>query len=255
LDRAIDTTLVKPRYAWRAPREREEEVAEPGILAGFLERVMEKLRQFGRWVAKQLTKLLRWMRRLMYRREHDVDRSRGLVSVRSMWVLAAVLAGILLGFVLYRVWKTRRRGPAVKAVPVASLPDITDEDVVADQLPADRWMEMAMDFMEREEWRLALRAMFLAALAHLGQCRLVRIAKHKSNRDYGRELDRRAHDRASLLEAFRTNVGVLESVWYGAHAADRYTVSGFRANQDVILQTVTTPPPEPPPPTASQEEA
>ncbi len=241
LDTAIDATLVKPEYAWRAPREKV--IAEPGFLASFLARIAEKLRKFGNWLLKKLKWLEEWWRDHFSWRRHDADRSPGIIPVKALWVLAAVLVVVLLGLVLYRTWKRRRHGGAVTAMPVATLPDIMDEDVVADQLPAERWMEMAVGFADRGEWRLALRAMFLAGLAHLGHCRLIQIAKHKSNRDYRRELDRRAHDRPPLLAAFQANVGILESVWYGAHAADRYTVDGFRANQDVILQTGNAPSP------------
>ena len=253
LDTAIDRTLVKPEYAWRAPREREaEDETKPGLLAGFLARIGKKLRAFAEWLRVKVERLAEWLRDLLGRGDRDTGLSPGFVPARAMWVLAALLALVLLGLAAHRLWKTRRKQGAIAARAVASVPDITDENVLADQLPADRWMEMALDFLGREECRLALRAMFLAALAHLGQCRLIRIEKHKSNRDYGRELDRRAHDRPPLLAAFQTHVVILESVWYGEHEADGQTVSAFRIRQGVIMETAGNPPRSATPPEAEQ---
>ena len=73
-----------------------------------------------------------------------------------------------------------------------AVPDLNEESVTADQLPEDGWLQLARELMERGELRLALRASYLAGLAHLGHRELIHLARHKSNRDYDRELHRRA---------------------------------------------------------------
>ena len=69
--------------------------------------------------------------------------------------------------------------PAAGAIPA---PDVAapsrrrrarsdEENVTADQLPEDGWLQLARELIERGELRLALRASYLAGLAHLGQPR------------------------------------------------------------------------------------
>ena len=96
----------------------------------------------------------------------------------------------------------------MKARAVTVMPDLNSEDVVASQLPEDEWLRLAREMMERGELRLAIRALYLATLAHLGLRELISIARHKSNRDYQRELLRRARAREDLQEAFGESVSI-----------------------------------------------
>jgi len=47
------------------------------------------------------------------------------------------------------------------------VPDLADENIRADQLPEDGWTKLARELLERGEFRLAMRAFYLASLAHL----------------------------------------------------------------------------------------
>ena len=101
------------------------------------------------------------------------------------------------------------------------MPDIEDENTTADGLPEAGWLEMAQGLAEKGELRLAVRAIFLATLSHLGERELVSIARFKSNMDYRRELDLRAHAQPEILDNFSGSVTIYESVWYGVHEATR----------------------------------
>jgi len=79
-----------------------------------------------------------------------------------------------------------------------------------------------------------LRASYLAGLAHLGQRELISIARHKSNLDYERELQRRARSREELLSAFDANLEAFERAWYGLHEVTRDMLTGFNANLERI---------------------
>ena len=83
------------------------------------------------------------------------------------------------------------RATAVASEPILPAPDIADENVRADQLPEDGWTKLARELLERGEFRLAMRAFYLASLSHLAARNLISIARFKSNRDYERELRRR----------------------------------------------------------------
>ena len=89
----------------------------------------------------------------------------------------------------------------------------------ASRLPADGWLELARQQMAAGEWRLALRALFLATLARHAYEGLLSLAKFKTNLDYEAELRRRAHSRTVLVEEFRGRRRQFEEVWYGAAPA------------------------------------
>ena len=49
------------------------------------------------------------------------------------------------------------------------------------------------------------------------------------------ELKRRAHHRPDMLNAFESNVLILERTWYGMHRVTSDMVSDFESNQARIL--------------------
>jgi Domain of unknown function (DUF4129) len=73
-----------------------------------------------------------------------------------------------------------------------------------------------------------------AGLAHLGGRDLIRLAKHKSNRDYDRELRRRARTQEELLGAFDRNLDAFERAWYGDHPVTPEALGEFSANLERI---------------------
>lgn len=153
-----------------------------------------------------------------------------------LFALLALVASIL-GVLAWRWWRGRGRQAPVAAVPVSATPDLlADETVAPDSVPVDEWLALASDLLAKGEHRLALRAMFLACLAHLGRCGRLAPARFKSNREYQGELDRKAHDLPDVLAAFRGHVAVVERAWYGYHAVSSADLDLFLANQRVILQ-------------------
>lgn len=120
---------------------------------------------------------------------------------------------------------------ALAAQPV---PDVADENVGAEQLPEDGWTSLARELLGRGEFRLALRAFYLASLAHLADRNLVSLARFKSNRDYERELQRRAHAFPDLQTLFGENVSCFDRVWYGRHEVTGELVTRFATNVERI---------------------
>src|SRR5207249_6888475 len=148
-------------------------------------------------------------------------------------LVAAALAA--LGVLLYRAWRDRKNKAApIRSTPIQPIPDVADENVAADELPEDGWSRLARELMERGELRLALRAFYLASLAHLAARNLISLAKFKSNRDYERELRRRGHSFEALLALFGQNVSVFERIWYGLHEVNAELVGQFAANVETI---------------------
>jgi hypothetical protein len=112
--------------------------------------------------------------------------------------------------------------------------DVANENIGAEQLPEDGWTRLAHELLARGELRLALRAFYLGSLAHLAGRNLITLARFKSNRDYERELRRRAHAFAELLPLFGENVSVFDRTWYGRHDVDGELVTRFAANVERI---------------------
>jgi len=239
LNGALDRVLQKREYAWRLPRGAEAAAdAKKGWFTTFFEGLWKKLTKTVKQVVKWIQKVYEWLRKAFDREPKPQDSSeRGNInwSSTARWTLIALLAALLiiLGVVLWR-WRQGRRTEVAVAQPVAAVPDLNEENVTADQLPEDGWLQMARDLMERGELRLALRAFYLAGLAHLGHRELINIARHKSNRDYDRELRRRVRGNTDLLSAFDANLLTFEAAWYGEHAVTVDTLGGFSQNLERI---------------------
>ncbi len=153
----------------------------------------------------------------------------------AMYALLAVLLS-LAGVWLWRGLRSRYRVEEVPADPVpVPLPDLADDSVTADELSEDRWTSLAQELLARGETRLGLRALYLASLSLLAERGLLTIVRSKSNREYERELRRRAHAVPGVTAAFADNVTIFESVWYGMHHVREEMVHAFTVNHERIV--------------------
>ena len=238
LDRAIGGVIQQRKYTWRMPREKTAEADEPkkGFLSDFFERIGRMLRDWARAVSDWLERLLQKLFPRSRLPTPSVGSGYGWIvalEILLYLLVAAVLAAIAV--LLYRFWKNRGRKPEVIAADaIQSAPDLTDENIGAEQLPEDGWTKLARELLARGEFRLALRAFYLASLAHLAERNLIALARFKSNRDYERELRRRAHSFPNLLSLFGENVSAFDRVWYGTHEASDELVLHFAENVNRI---------------------
>ena len=119
------------------------------------------------------------------------------------------------------------------AAPVANL---ADESLTADRLPESSWRKLAEESLARGEYRLALRALYLAGLNYMSQRELVSIRRWKSGLDYRREVERRARMNpmvsGELVPAFARNVSTFERGWYGRHPVNREDVETLMGGLD-----------------------
>jgi hypothetical protein len=224
LNHSIERVLERREYAWRLPRKADAE-PEKGWVASFFSKVRQ-------WFVDVGQKINEW-----FKSDHEQpQKMRGGFSPPFARSALWVLLGIAIVGGLWLVIRARRR-PAeevISATAVETVPDLHSESVTADQLPEDRWLQLARELLERGELRLALRAFYLACLALLGRRELLSIARHKSNLDYRRELKRRASQRRELLGAFEENVVSFERVWYGRAEVTSEVVDRFNTNLEVI---------------------
>ena len=94
---------------------------------------------------------------------------------------------------------------------------------------------MAGEFAEKGDLRLAMRALYLATLAHLADREMITIEVYKSNREYERELKRRAHEHTELLSIFSSSLNFFERVWYGMYGIARLDFDNFAASHQRLM--------------------
>lgn len=239
LDRSIDEVLRKREFTWRMPREKLQKAeASKGPVATMLESIMDTLEDWLKAVGRWVNDFVRWLGKYLRPRPITTNSTGGTGWVSTiyflLWVVAIALVCALL-FLLFRVWRNRHQLPIeLAAEAIVPMPDVADENVGAGELPEDGWIKLARELLEKGELRLALRAFYLASLARLAASGLITIAKFKSNRDYERELRRRAHALPEVLNGFTDNVTVFDRVWYGLHEATPAMVTEFAGNVERI---------------------
>ncbi len=233
LNRRIDEVLERREYTWRTPREKT--ASEKGWLDEWLQKVGTMIRGWFKAAAAQVERFYRWIGEKWFRDPANLNGASqpwGAGARLALWTSLAISLAII-AWALLRALR-EKRPPVVAAKAIAAIPDLTSENVTADELPEDGWLQLAREHAARGDFSLALRAMWLACLAHLGHRELLRIARHKSNRDYDLELRRRAKTREELLAAFRENLHAFESSWYGRHEVSAETFTRFSGNLEKI---------------------
>jgi hypothetical protein len=236
LDRAINQTIHEQKYTWRLPRDKViESDVEEGVIMKFIDKIGAMLRKWRHAAFQWLEETLRKLFRHVPEGSSPAGSGYGWIMSVEILLYALVAAALAaLAIFLYRVFRRRRKSAVAVAEAVLPVPDVADENVRADELPEDGWTKLARELLERGEFRLAMRAFYLASLSHLAARNLISIARFKSNRDYERELRRRAHALPGLLPVFGDNIFAFERVWYGMHEVNRELVGQFAANVEKI---------------------
>lgn len=237
LNQSIDETVKRPEFSWKLPRQAEK--AEVKGKWPFVDAIGSFLKATGRVIKRVFKAIGEWMNRQFAPRNPSPDSEgmRGWYASSRFWMTALIVfllvAALALLVQAVRLWR-RKRASVPLSPAVTPRPDLTDESVTADLLPEDEWLALARAHLALGELRLALRAFFLAGLAHLARREILVLARHKSNRDYQAELRRKARDRPPLLEAFGQNIAIVERVWYGRHEIDREGLARFENNLEQI---------------------
>jgi hypothetical protein len=246
LDRAISEVLEQRKYTWRIPKEQMPKPppeTDTNFIVKWCNRIGDTISGWFRGLGNSLDGFGKWLDKLFGNRNLPKPPKPTGDNLQVDWfsplrvllvILLVALAGVL-GFFIWKMWK-RRRPPMPDPIPetVPAAPDLTNEYVAANALPEDEWLVMARDLVNQGELRLALRAYYLANLAHLAQRQLLSIARFKSNRDYERELARRAHALPRLPGLFHENVLMFERVWYGLHETTAEMLAEYAARVEQL---------------------
>ena len=238
--REITETLEQKKYQWQLSRralarEGEEEESWLSLRINEIADSAKKLVDAaGEWFEKTMRRLMERNRADSGDKNPDLSFFKELSSGVSR-ALVGLILGLLvwLGFTLYRKHLNRERVEVVDEGVSAPI-DLASEDIVATQLHEDEWLRLAREQIGKGEERLAVRALFLATLANLGDRGLLKIARFKSNRDYRSELAMRGRNLGELRSAFDENTTLFERVWYGMHRLGEGSIDFYLKNHETI---------------------
>jgi hypothetical protein len=227
LNQAIDQVLHEPPYQWRQPL---PEAREQNPFVRWTDSLFRSMRGLFDVLRRGWAQFVNWLRGLGYRPgKSPTGPPAGTLRAIS-WIVIALLAGALVALLL-RSRRRGTRGAAAPAPPSGPMPiDLEDPSVLATQLPENEWVAMAREFAARGDFRMALRAYFLASLAFLASRELLAIARSKTNLDYLREVRRRARTVSGLEALFAGGILAFESAWYGLHDVAGSDVDRFAAD-------------------------
>ncbi len=170
-----------------------------------------------RWMerlAKRLQDIVRWLAKIRDRLWGDRQGGGGGLGLGTwvlaaaegaVWVLGIGAAAILAILVVRLMRRVPRAGtdPALATVSGEEMPDALSRSTEA-------WRRFAEEFVRKGEWRLALRAVYLALLSLLHERGAIRYARDRTNGEYAAAL-------ASVPagEPFQSLTGMFDRAWYG----------------------------------------
>ncbi|NIP95910.1 MAG: DUF4129 domain-containing protein, partial [Akkermansiaceae bacterium] len=233
---------------WRLPRDTEvaAEEEEKGLIASFIEGAVTTIHDWLKSAfdvikdgIKAIEKKISGLPCMKGKSGKQAARGGSGMSVSAEMLIYLILVALLvvLVIVFIRIRRTKELVHEVEEAPVqeASEPDLTREEITAKELPANNWLGLARSLMAKGEKRLALRALYLAGIAHLADRELLSVEAFKSNRDYQRELERRAHALPEVVSAFSLTMRLFEDVWYGTHEVTENLLDTFDQNHKKVM--------------------
>ena len=240
---ALSETMEQKKYQWQLSRHADADDPE-----GDQSWMARRMKELAEATQESLRALEEWFDEMLKRAERDalgevggssgsgIAGIAGLQSTLSL-ALVAIVVGLVvwLVFLIYRKYRVTAARDDVEKI-TADTVDLQSEDIVASQLPEGEWMRLAQEQISRGDGRLAIRALFLATLANLGEEGVIKIARFKSNRDYRKELELKVRKRSVLRRAFDENTTMFEEAWYGWHPVSEETVDDFLKNHGTIAR-------------------
>jgi hypothetical protein len=240
LEQAIKQTMQSHEYDWRLPPPADLVRGHSGIV-DFTDRAIAGLRSVFQSIGTAMDAFFRWLlRQFGVIPESGPGAPPGSALHRSVYVLMA----LVLAAGLWIVWHKRRA--RTKTVPATANfvtgVNLDSEDLTPDRLPEEQWLELALRCLAERNFRLGLRAYYLASLAWLGRTEFITIHSGKTNREYELELRRRARAFPDAGGHFAANIAAFERAWYGMHDVTAEDTDEFRGRMEQMKQQMEATP-------------
>jgi len=220
--RALDDRLAEAMNAPAAARDKE---AEKGRLEAILRRAefnQEAAR--GGALRRLWERFVKWLEGLLPESKPlQPGTVRGVSTVGRYFVYALGLAVVAAVLWFYGPRVFRRNVSHKKQRREARV--VLGEQLAPEQTGADLLAE-AERLAHSGDWRGAVRKAYIAVLCELGDRHIIRLAQHKTNRDYLRAI---ARERAALYGDMQPLTTNYERLWYGLASADETDWTDFRA--------------------------
>jgi len=240
LQKSVEQAMQAPEYDWRFPP--APAAANAPAIVRFVDRLITAMRRVAEGIGQVVGRLLRWLFDRLFPKTSGNPKG-GPPGAGLDWTVAALLALVVCAGALFAWQRQRRRSrPTMEAAAPVSAVRIDAPDLTADALPEDRWLELADRFTAEQNFRFALRALYLGSLAWLGRREMLSIHPGKTNRDYQIELNRRARGFPAARGLFAGNINAFERAWYGQHAVSAEETTQFRERADHLKAALASPP-------------
>lgn len=214
-----------------APRESKDE--EKARLAAILRRAEYNKAAQESALARLWARIKKWLRDLFPKRDPVAVEPRRRVPVLTktaeIFVIALALAAIAYAawkfvprFLRNRGSKRREKGEARVVLGEHLAPDETAFDILAE---AERLARSG-------DIRGAIRKGYIALLCELGDRKILRLAQHKTNRDYLRAVS----DRRPLYGEMQQLTDSFENHWYGYAPGTENDWAAFRLHYEQALK-------------------
>ncbi len=235
IEETLSAALWKLREIEKAAESERSKDEEKRKLAEILtrEEYQKKAGEEESFIGRLIREFLEWIAGLLpsVGPRPSVSGSPVLALLLQVLVIGAAVAAIAYGLyrlapVIFPQLRRRRRKDDGERV---ILGETIGEDVTAKDLLAE-----AEALAAAGDHRGAIRKGYIALLCELSDRKLIGLARHKTNRDYLRDLRREAeiHRRMQGL------TGIFERAWYGSDGADGGAWAAFRNEaREAIRQT------------------
>jgi hypothetical protein len=242
LDQAIHRAVQSHEYDWRLPGDRAASSPAESWIVDATNRAMASLQRAGRSLRQALKDFFKW---LLGQFGAAPEPAAGAPPVSVLHRSVYLLIGLLMAAALWLAWQKslawrKRRAHAAAPGPAMAVPG-DPEDLAPDRLPEEQWLALAARCLLEQNFRLALRAYYLANLAWLGRAQWITIHAGKTNREYELELRRKARAFPDTRGLFGANIAAFERAWYGLHAVTPADIDEFRHRLERLKATLAAP--------------
>ena len=249
LEQSVRQAMQSSEYDWRLPVPAAAAPREVPWLVRVTDRLIDGIQAVFRAIGRAIDRLFDWLRDLFGLRSAPTGALPKAGLHWGLYLLIAFVVFLAAWIAWRRRWFRKARPKAAAAHGIAAI-RLDADDLTADRLPEESWLELAARSLGERNFRFALRAYYLANLAWLGQGEpgrgpFLTIHPGKTNREYELELRRKARDFAEARELFALNVAAFERAWYGQHEVSAEDAEGFHQRIDGIKAALAAAPAAP----------